>query len=96
LFFIQSEDKLPLSFNNSEGYNHAVLLFRVKDAELEELYARMIKHGVELAVDGIVDRGGCGREIAFYDPDGRKIELNTYGNLISFEPSFDLAFMLKC
>jgi hypothetical protein len=51
---------------------------------------------VELAVDGIVDRGGCGREIAFYDPDGRKIELNTYGNLISFEPSFDLAFMLKC
>jgi hypothetical protein len=68
----------------------------VKDAELEELYARMIKHGVELAVDGIVDRGGCGREIAFYDPDGRKIELNTYGNLISFEPSFDLAFMLKC
>jgi|GEM_PF-1107189 Lactoylglutathione lyase and related lyases len=79
LFFVRSEDKLPLSFNNNEGYNHAALLFRVKDAEIEELYARLVEHGVTLATEAIVDRGGCGREIAFYDPDGRKIEVNTYG-----------------
>ncbi|PWW00905.1 catechol 2,3-dioxygenase-like lactoylglutathione lyase family enzyme [Paenibacillus cellulosilyticus] len=78
LFFVRSEDKLPLSFNNDEGHNHAVLLFRVKDAEIEELYARLIEHGVPLATEEIVDRGGCGRELAFYDPDGRKIEINTF------------------
>jgi hypothetical protein len=37
------------------------------------------EHGVELATDGIKDRDGCGLEIAFYDPDGRKVEINTYG-----------------
>jgi len=79
LFFIRSEDQLPLSFDNSDGYNHAVLLFRVKNSEIEEIYRNMIEHHVEIASDGIKDRGGCGREIAFYDPDGRKIELNTYG-----------------
>lgn len=68
-----------MNFNNSEGYNHAVLLFRVKSSEIEEIYTRMIEHGVELATDGIKDRSGCGKEIAFYDPDGRKIEINTYG-----------------
>lgn len=79
LFFIESDDKLPLNFNNREGYNHAVLLFRVQSSEIDELYARMVEHGVELATEGIVDRGFCGKEIAFYDPDGRKIEINTYG-----------------
>lgn len=79
LFFIQSEDKLTMNFNNSEGYNHAVLLFRVKNSEIEEIYARMLAHGVQLATGKIEDRGGCGKELAFYDPDGRKIEINTYG-----------------
>lgn len=79
LFFIQSEDKLSLSFNNKDGYNHAVLLFRVKNSEIEEIYMRMKELAVEIATDGIKDRGGCGREIAFYDPDGRKVEINTYG-----------------
>jgi hypothetical protein len=79
LFFIKSEDNLSMNFNNSEGYNHAVLLFRVKSSEIEEIHMRMKEHGVELATDGIKDRGDCGKEIAFYDPDGRKIEINTYG-----------------
>lgn len=79
LFFIKSEDRLKMDFNNCDGYNHAVLLFIVKSSEVEELYSRMIEYGVELATDGIKDRGGCGKEIAFYDPDGRKIEINTYG-----------------
>jgi len=79
LFFIQSEDKLSLSFNNNEGYNHAVLLFRVKNSDIEKIYMRMKELGVEILTDGIKDRGGGGREIAFLDPDGRKVELNTYG-----------------
>lgn len=79
LFFVQSDDKLSMSFTNKDGYNHAVLLFRVKDAEIEEIYMRMKEHDVEIVTDGIKDRRGCGREIAFYDPDGRKIEINTYG-----------------
>jgi len=79
LFFIKSEDKLIMDFHNNEGYNHAVLLFRVKNSEIEKIYASMKEHGVRLGMEGIKDRGGCGREIAFYDPDGRKIEINTYG-----------------
>ncbi|AZN41152.1 VOC family protein [Paenibacillus albus] len=58
LFFIKSNDSLPLHFNNSEGYNHAVLLFRVNNSEIEEVYTRMKEHDVEMATDGIKDRGG--------------------------------------
>ncbi|WP_127531780.1 VOC family protein [Paenibacillus kobensis] len=79
LFFIKSEDRLVMDFNNNEGYNHAVLLFRVHDSEIENIYARMQERGVRLGTEGIKNRGGCGQEIAFYDPDGRKIEINTYG-----------------
>jgi predicted enzyme related to lactoylglutathione lyase len=79
LFFIQSDDTLTLNFNNSDGYNHAVILFQVKD--IEEVYERMTAYGVKLATDGIKDRGGCGKEIAFFDPDGRKVEISDYGTL---------------
>jgi hypothetical protein len=65
-----------MNFNNIEGYNHAILMFQVKD--IEEIYERMKEKDVELATDGIKDRDGCGKEIAFFDPDGRKIEINDY------------------
>jgi hypothetical protein len=77
IFFVQSNDKFSMNFNNIHGYNHAILMFQVKD--MEEIAERMRVNGVELATDGIKDRGGCGKEIAFYDPDGRKIEINDYG-----------------
>lgn len=77
IFFVQSNDKFSMNFNNIEGYNHAILMFQVKD--IEEIYERMKEKGVELTTDGIKDRGGCGKEIAFFDPDGRKIEINDYG-----------------
>lgn len=77
IFFVQSNDKFSMNFNNIEGYNHAILMFQVKD--IEEIYERMIEKDVELVTDGIKDRGGCGKEIAFLDPDGRKIEINDYG-----------------
>lgn len=77
IFFVQSNDKFSMNFNNMDGYNHAILMFQVKD--IEEIYIRMQEKGVELATDGIKDRGGCGKEIAFFDPDGRKVEINDYG-----------------
>ncbi|WP_308639789.1 VOC family protein [Paenibacillus silvisoli] len=77
IFFVQSNDKFSMNFNNIEGYNHAILMFQVQD--IEQIYERMLAKGVEFASNGIKDRGGCGKEIAFYDPDGRKIEINDYG-----------------
>ncbi|WP_158301729.1 VOC family protein [Paenibacillus mesophilus] len=77
IFFVQSNDKFSMNFNNIRGHNHAILMFQVKD--IEEIAERMRDRGVEFAADGIKDRGGCGKEIAFYDPDGRKIEINDYG-----------------
>ncbi len=49
---------------------------------IDEVYTRMKARGVRITSDNVEpinDRGGCGREFAFYDPDGRKIEISTWG-----------------
>jgi hypothetical protein len=47
LFFIQSEDKLFLNFNNGGGYNHSILLFQVNN--IPEMYERMKTRGNEFS-----------------------------------------------
>ncbi|XEC94038.1 VOC family protein [Paenibacillus tarimensis] len=76
LFFIQSEEKLPLCYTNADGYDHTILLFQVK--EISEIFERMKEKGVKFYPEEINDRGSCGREFAFIDPDGRKIEISDY------------------
>lgn len=77
LCFVKSDDKLTLSFTNRQGYHHAVLLFQVQD--VEEIFERMKQRGVRIESDEINDRGECGSEFAFYDPDGKKIEISNWG-----------------
>jgi predicted enzyme related to lactoylglutathione lyase len=77
LFFVKSNDNPSLDFYNIEGHNHAIILFTVKN--IEEVYKRMVEKGVKIKSNGITDRGGCGNQIAFYDPDGRLVEINDYG-----------------
>ncbi|UVI33244.1 VOC family protein [Paenibacillus spongiae] len=77
LHFLRSDNQLQHQFHNREGYNHTYLLLQVKD--IDQIFASMKSLGVEIVNDAINDRGGCGQEIRFIDPDGRTIEINDYG-----------------
>ncbi|MBP1989668.1 VOC family protein [Paenibacillus eucommiae] len=75
--FLKSNDIMPLSFHNTEGNHHSVMFFQVTDLFL--IYNRIKEKGLKIEGDEIVDRGSCGTEFAFYDPDGRRIDVSNWG-----------------
>lgn len=72
LHLVQTKGPLDSQFPNKSGYAMFRLTFEVR--QIEALHGRLLENGVNL--DELQDRGSCGINFVFYDPDGNKFDVN--------------------
>lgn len=76
LFLCETKDhaKPHFNFTEREGYEMFVVTFQTKTYEqLLDFHVYLQQNGVK--VEDIEDRGLCGRNFKFYDPDGNKFDV---------------------
>ncbi|WP_213527921.1 VOC family protein [Paenibacillus sp. J31TS4] len=72
LHLVETEGPIDNQFPNKEGYEMFRLTFEVR--QIEVLYDRLKTNGVR--VEELKDRGSCGINFVFYDPNGNKFDVN--------------------
>jgi len=76
LFLCETKDHASPNFNfmTKDDYEMFVITFQTKSIEqLNEFHAHLKANGVE--IEEIEDRGLCGANFRFYDPDGNKFDV---------------------
>ena len=76
LFLCETKDNAISNFNfkTRDGYEMFVITFQTRSIEqLNDLHAHLKANGVE--IEEIEDRGLCGNNFRFYDPDGNKFDV---------------------
>lgn len=74
IMLIQAPDTTCHNFYDTDGYERPLLCFSVRD--IDRLYRQMQANGVRLEGEQLEERGGCGTNFKFYDPDGNKFDVN--------------------
>jgi predicted enzyme related to lactoylglutathione lyase len=72
-FLIKSHERKTNVFLDKDGYEMGSFCFAVTN--IEQMYRRLVENGVRVEAE-VVDRGGCGSNFRFYDPDGNKFDVN--------------------
>ncbi|MCQ6563285.1 VOC family protein [Paenibacillus mendelii] len=72
LHLVQTEGQIDNQFPNKAGYEMFRLTFEVR--EIEVLHDHLLGNGVQ--IEELEDRGSCGINFVFYDPDGNKFDVN--------------------
>ncbi|GGG61425.1 VOC family protein [Paenibacillus radicis (ex Gao et al. 2016)] len=72
LHLVETEGDFHSQFRDKLGYEMFRFTFEVR--EIEHIYDRLRTGGVN--VQELQDRGSCGINFVFYDPDGNKFDVN--------------------
>ncbi|AFC31175.1 Glyoxalase/bleomycin resistance protein/dioxygenase [Paenibacillus mucilaginosus 3016] len=72
LHLVETEGPIDNQFPNKAGEAMFRMTFEVR--RIEVLYERLQSSGVQ--TEGPEDRGSCGINFVFYDPDGNKFDVN--------------------
>jgi predicted enzyme related to lactoylglutathione lyase len=72
LHLVQTEGPVHNQFTNIAGYEMFRFTFEV--TKIEVLYDQLQTSGVK--IDELKNRGSCGINFVFYDPDGNKFDVN--------------------
>lgn len=72
LHLVETEGDIHNQFMNKAGYEMFRLTFEVRQIEL--LHEHLQSNGVK--IEDLTDRGSCGINFVFFDPDGNKFDVN--------------------
>lgn len=77
LHLVETRGPIDNQFPNKAGYEMFRLTFEVR--QIEVLHDHLITNGVR--IEELQDRGSCGINFVFYDPDGNKFDVNECVNM---------------
>lgn len=72
LHLVETAGEINNQFLDKAGYEMFRLTFDVR--RIEELHDHLLSNGVR--IENLEDRGNCGINFVFYDPDGNKFDVN--------------------
>lgn len=72
LHLVETAGEINNQFRDKAGYEMFRLTFEVR--RIEELHDHLLSNGVN--IENLEDRGHCGINFVFYDPDGNKFDVN--------------------
>ncbi|MNZ83808.1 Glyoxalase-like domain protein [compost metagenome] len=72
LHLVETDGEINNQFLDKSGYEMFRLTFEVR--QIEELHDHLQTNGVR--IENLEDRGSCGINFVFFDPDGNKFDVN--------------------
>jgi Lactoylglutathione lyase and related lyases len=72
LHLVETDGPIDNQFPNKAGYEMFRLTFEVR--QIEVLHDHLKSNGVR--IENLEDRGSCGINFVFFDPDGNKFDVN--------------------